>query len=420
MNAPATTLAQRIGEQLAREPAENGLPRWARELAARDRARFLDHGLPHRRLEAWKYTPLDARPAPGEAQSPVDGFDAGEGVLVRLVNGAPQELPAGLPEGVRLRTIADELAEAPEDLRAALESIDTESPADVMTALNNADLGGGLVLRVARDVDAGQLVLCWRDTAQAPALANARVLVWLEEGARLDLVEDFAPGRALNVVQQFHLAPGSRLRHARLQAGLDASWLVTRTEVSQAGHSVFEQASLDIGDGLARHDLGVRLAGSGAACTALGAYLPGGEAHVDHHLDVRHEATDCHSTQTFRGVLQDRGRAVFNGRVHVLPGADGSEAHQSNKNLLLSHDAEVDTKPELVIEADEVVASHGATVGALDDKAVFYLRSRGIGEPEARRMLTGAFCREVIEAIGIDAARDAFLARLESHLEVRP
>ena len=125
----------------------------------------------------------------------------------------------------------------------------------------------------------------------------------------------------------------------------------------------------------------------------------------------------CSSRELYKGVLDGKSTAVFNGRVHVLPGADDSEAHQSNQNLLLSREAEVNTKPELIIEADEVVASHGATVGQLDEGAVFYLRSRGVPEALARRMLTGAFCRSVVDAMGSAAVREAFQERLEAGLE---
>lgn len=416
-----SSLEQQIDATFAAAPRSDAAPDWLRALAQRDQARFLDHGLPHRRLEAWKYTPLDVRDAPGgTAEASADPV-IGEGHVVDLVDGAPGALPANLPEGVSLEPLDLALASGTSALRLALEGLETDAPDRALAALNTAFLGGdpgaGLVLRIADGVDAGLLNLRWRGSAASPALANTRILVLLGDDARLDLVEDYATGRALNVVHQFILGARSRLRHARLQDNVADSWLITRTEVAQGTDSVFEQSSLDLGAGLARHDLQARLAAPGAGCITRGAYLPAGEAHVDHHLDVRHESTGCRSEQTFRGVLQGRGRAVFNGRVHVLPGADDSEAHQSNQNLLLSRDAEVDTKPELVIEADEVVASHGATVGQLDEDAVFYLRSRGLGEDTARRVLTGAFCRAVIGAIGLEAARTAFLERLDAHLE---
>lgn len=414
-----------IDQQLRAVGPENA-PDWLDALRSRDRQRFVTHGFPHRRLEDWKYTPLDRLEVTLATEPGDDGDDPvagarGELVLddalaLTLVNGALGERPDDLPEGVTLLTLEEALTQAPDALREALEALDTAAPEQAMGALNNASLRHGLVLRVAAGTDAGTVLLSWRDDGDPGTLQNTRLILVLEDGAGIDLVEDYAITGALNVVHQVRLGARSRLRHARLQDGGAGSWLIARTEVQQGADSVFEQASLDLGAGLARHDLRARLAAPGARNVALGAYLPTGDAHVDHHLDVRHESTACTSEQTFRGVLHDRGRAVFNGRVHVLPGADDSEAHQSNQNLLLSRDAEVDTKPELIIEADEVVASHGATVGQLDETAVFYLRSRGIDDASARQMLTGAFCRAVIGAMTNEGAREAFLARLEQRL----
>ncbi len=398
-------------------------PDWLQDLAAQAGERFEAHGWPHKRLEDWKYTPLTKlagrESSLDEPSRPVTGLRSLEGALQLTWN--DDRTPArgsDLPDGVRVFGFAEALSELPERLRPLLEELETANPALAMSALNTADLGRGLVLQVADGVDAGTVALEWTQPTDAVGdVENARLVVLLGAGAKLDLVEHYASRHVLNVVNQFELAEGSRLRHARLQESPTASWLITRTELTQGRDSQFEQASLDLGSGLARHDLRSRLAESGARCIALGAYLPTGDAHVDHHLDVRHEAPGCSSEQTFRGVVHDRGTAVFNGRVHVLPGADDSEAHQSNQNLLLSREAEVNTKPELIIEADEVVASHGATVGQLDESAIFYLRSRGVPEFTARRMLTGAFCRSVVDAIGNEVIREAFRERLEAGLE---
>lgn len=417
-------------EQLLAPAATASLPAWAEALQTRDRERFRDHGLPHKRLEDWKYTPLTRLgEAVGEAggDEPAERLDLGaveNMVTLRLTDGVPEAFgPSTLPvDGLSVEPLAEAFAGDDGTLRDLIESLDSEAPSLAMSALNTATLGQGLVVRVRAGVDAGTLFLDWRNggterLAEGGPVANSRLLLLLEAGARLDLVEAYAAGGVTNVVHQVRLDAGSRFRHARYQDNPAESWLITRTELEQGADSAFEQTSLDLGGGLARHDLRARLAAPGASCTALGAYLPDGDAHVDHHLDVRHEAPGCSSEQTFRGVLHGRGKAVFNGRVHVLPGADDSEAHQSNQNLLLSREAEVNTKPELIIEADEVIASHGATVGQLDETAVFYLRSRGIAEGLARRMLTGAFCRSVVDAMGNDAAREAFRARLEQSLE---
>lgn len=403
------------------------LPEWVASLRAEGRDQFASHGLPHRRLEAWKYTPLD-RLAGAAAQAVATDDSAANAepyAALRIegshklsfVDGALRGTAEGLPAGVQVTALADALRSDDGTLRRELEKIETQHPSQVMVSINNAALANGVVVRVAAGVDAGCLSARWTSSeAPGAALSNSRVILMLEAGARLDWVEDVQLESSLNVITQVVLGEGSRLQHARLQDNGERTWYISRTEVEQADNSHFEQASLDLGAGLARHDLRVALAGSGAACNLLGAYLPDGTAHVDHHLDVRHEAPGCHSEQTFRGVLYGQSRAIFNGRVHVLPGADESEAHQSNANLLLSRQAEVNTKPELVIEADEVIASHGATVGQLDESAVFYLRSRGIDQPMARQLLTGAFCRFVVESMSVASARGEFSDRLEQHL----
>jgi Fe-S cluster assembly protein SufD len=207
------------------------------------------------------------------------------------------------------------------------------------------------------------------------------------------------------------------LRHTRLQQESPKAVLVTRSDIRQAQDSNYHYSGLDLGGGLVRHDINVELRDSGAECRLHGACLARGRAHVDNHMDVEHTGPGCKSDQLFRGVLGDRSRAVFNSRVYVAAGADGTEARQSSAGLLLSPHAEIDAKPELEIHADEVIASHGATVGQLDEDALFYLRSRGMDMATARNLLTMAFCRSVVEQLPSEALRKALGARLEAGLQ---
>jgi Fe-S cluster assembly protein SufD len=362
---------------------------------------FVRHGLPGRRVEAWKYTPLDAL-----AIDPSSAASIAPRVTEHKGNAQVQVVP-----------LAQALAEGAPGLHELLVSLDTSQAAQALLALNNAALDQGLYIRVPAGVDGGRLSWTW-PTVPAGQWQQSRICVLLEEGSRLELLEQFESGGsgALNVVTQVSLAERARLQHARLQTDSTASALVTRTEVTQARASEYRLSSLDIDGQLVRHDVRSRLQGDGAACSLRGAYLLAGKAHVDNHLEIIHLGRDGRSEQTYRGVLDGQSRAVFNGRVHVSPGADGAEARQSNANLLLSADAEVDTKPELEIETDEVVASHGATVGQLDETAVFYLRSRGLGEDQARRMLTGAFCRSVLDGLPDSPARELLSDALDSAL----
>jgi Fe-S cluster assembly protein SufD len=426
-------------------------PNWVRELRRRGAERFGRHGFPNPRLEAWKYTSLrgleqalerlgtdgDATSAPAAASAHPVPAELASTPRLLMVDGALADSEGRLPDGVEALSIEDALFGRTDDgeddlgqqVADLLDSLDTDHPARSLAALNDATLGRGLVLLVRAGVDAGRMLIQWTSSRSAErALCNSRVLLLLEEGARLSLLEQHAPRAggaataglapsALNIVCQASLGEGARLEQARLQQLDDAAVLVTLTEVRQQAGSEFRHAGLDQGGALARHDLHTRLAGEGASCDLDGAYLPRGHGHVDVHLAVQHAAANCRSSQFYRGVVDDRARAVFNGRVHVLPGADGTEARQSNANLLASPLAEVNTKPELEIEADEVVASHGATVGQLDETAVFYLRSRGLDEAAARQVLTGAFCRAVVERLPEGPVREAFTLRLAARLE---
>jgi Fe-S cluster assembly protein SufD len=214
-------------------------------------------------------------------------------------------------------------------------------------------------------------------------------------------------------VLQFELAAEAHLHHVMLQSDCLQNVLLTSAEVIQRERSSYQFSGFDLGGGLVRHAINCRLAGQGASAMLNGAFLSDGSRHVDYHVCVDHQAPGCSSEQFFRGVLGGHSHGVFNGKALIRRGADGSRVRQSNANLLLSPFAEIDTKPELEIYADEVEASHGATVGQLDEQAVFYMRSRGLEEEEARRMLTSAFCRTVTERLG-----DAVLAeRIDRLLE---
>jgi Fe-S cluster assembly protein SufD len=213
-----------------------------------------------------------------------------------------------------------------------------------------------------------------------------------------------------------HLAAGARLQHARLQDESGRATLFARTDAVLSGDARYRRIDLELGAALSRHELNVRLEGEGAALQADGVLLATGRRHLDTRLGIEHIARDTRCDLTWRGLGAGRGRAVFHGAIVIRAGADGSDANLSNKNLLLSDQAEVDSQPVLEIYADEVKAAHGATVGQLDPTAMFYLRSRGLPEADARRLLTAAFCREVLAAVEPPALRDALTASLDRAL----
>ncbi|MEE7546785.1 Fe-S cluster assembly protein SufD, partial [Xanthomonas sp. Kuri4-1] len=241
----------------------------------------------------------------------------------------------------------------------------------------------------------------------------------LRQGASLHVVEHHlhqgASAHLGNTVAHVHLAQGARLAHARVQADADAATSLLRTDAVLAREAEYHRVDLELGGGLSRHELNVRLEGDNARLTANGVLLGNGRRHVDTRLGIEHIARDTAAELLWRGVAADRSRVVFHGGIHIREGADGTDARLSNKNLLLSPNAEIDTQPVLVIDADEVQAAHGATVGQIDANALFYLRSRGLPKERAQQLLSAAFCHEPLRALPAPL-REALAAHLDRAL----
>ncbi|MEO0323481.1 MAG: Fe-S cluster assembly protein SufD [Myxococcota bacterium] len=331
-------------------------------------------GLPGRKTEAWRFTSVreltsaDATPASGGLV-----VDAPAGVDVKRLQG---ELPA---------QVAGWLA-------AVLPTL----PNEHFVALNGV-LADELVVVHATGPVAGPVTVTHAGAAEG-AVSTPRLLVVLEANAELTLIERFAGGSKglTNAVTQLRLGANAGLRHVRVHDMQEAS-LIGALGVAQGRDSRYRSLVVSLGGRLARLDLRVRLEGAGSRCDLDGLYHVDGTDHVDHHLRVEHHAPRATSTQTYRGVLDGQGVAVFDGQAHVTRTGPGAEAHQQNRNLLLSPGARAHTKPHLEIDHDEVVASHGATVGSLDEDALFYLRARGVPREDARTILIHAFLRELLE-----------------------
>lgn len=409
-----------LSAQLAATLPENtGVhPGWLKNIRETAAEQFRAYGLPTRKDEAWKYTGLAAIGqaglglASGISATETGGANptplAEPGFHLDMLDGQIREQTGETPPGLTVLPLAKALGSGIGGLQDLLESLSLSGARGAsgqgFSALNSATLDSGVVIHVAAGTDVGRLSLAWStSTSEEPLLFNSRVCVILDEGARLELLEQFESvnesANTSNIVVQANLATGSGLRHIRFQQEAEQSVLITRTEVSQQADTEYAYFGFDLGGGLVRHDLHTSILGSGATSTINGAYLLDGKRHVDNQSRVDHIAGGGFSDQYFRGVAGGSGRAVFNTAVCVHPGADETEARQSNANILLSARAEVDTKPELEIYADEVIASHGATVGQLDELAVFYLRSRGLSEHEARQLLTTAFCKSVSDKL---------------------
>lgn len=413
-SAVATPLVEQWSKSL-REAQQPAGPDWLTQLRKEAAQEFELAGLPSRKTEDWKYTPLrlleqqnplvgTAADAAGENPEPAEPVSTASAGVVDINNGRVRgSLPENVP-GLTVKRLGEGLSTFDDTLQRMLPAVELSGPANAFAALNTAFLDQGLIVHVAGNTDAGSMLLRWSRSERSSArLENFRLVVLLEAGAKLELIEQFdgnpdAPG-TLNVVTQADLAEGAELGHIRVQREAEEAVLLTKTAVVQAAGSLYRYYGFDLGGGLIRHQLETSLQGEDARADINGAFVLDRKRHVDNHVSVDHAAPGCSSSQFFRGVLGGSSRGVFNGRALIRPGADGSSVHQSNANLLLSPLAEMDTKPELEIYADEVEASHGATVGQLDENAIFYMRSRGLAEADSRRILTAAFCHAVTERL---------------------
>lgn len=393
---------------------------------------LLRDGLPGPRTEAWKYTPLRALERRSFANAATATIDAAllaaiPAPRIVFVNGgfdAALSALDGLPEGVALQPLSQVLAEgearATNFLQRRYERAD-----EPFARLNAALAREGAVLRIEDGVQVAEpLHLVFVGTAaDADQAWHLRQFIELRRGAAATVVEHHLGAgdhaHLGNAIAHVHVAAGARLRHVRLQDDAARATLFARTDAVLARDADYSRIDLELGAALSRHELNVRLEGEGARLQADGVLLADARRHVDTRLGIQHLARDTACSLTWRGLAAQRGKAVFHGGITIAAGADGSEAMLSNKNLLLSSDAEIDSQPVLEIHADEVKAAHGATVGQLDPTALFYLRSRGLPEADARRLLTGAFCRAVVADVDdqalrsqLDAALDRALARV--------
>ncbi|PNS09409.1 Fe-S cluster assembly protein SufD [Solilutibacter silvestris] len=252
-------------------------------------------------------------------------------------------------------------------------------------------------------------------------LWHQHLRITLGEHANLALIEyqghDGTHSHFANGATSINLAPGASMQHARIVDDPDGATRFLHTEVTVAAKAHYARFDLELGAALSRHELHIQLDGTEATTAAHGALLGSGKRHVETRMQVVHAARDTRSDLQWRGLAADRSRVVMHGGIRIDAGADGSDARLSNRNLLLSDNAEIDTQPVLVIHADEVKAAHGATVGQLDTNALFYLRSRGLPETQARRMLTTAFVQSLLSQVDDDAVRGLLEQRLSSALQ---
>jgi Fe-S cluster assembly protein SufD len=317
---------------------------------------------------------------------------------------------AELPAAVQVSTLSDALREDPEWVGQHLGAlVDFDHAA--FTALNTAFMQDGVVVRVPKGevVEVPLHIMHVTDGQAQGAALHPRLLVAAEAMSQVILVESYVGlGKAsylMNSVAEVSVGDGARVDHYKLQRESPEAFHVGTTQVTQGRDTIYHSFSYAAGAALSRTNVYTRLVGTGSEVRLNGLYVLDGAQHADHQTFVEHLAESCASRELYKGILDGSSHGVFNGKVYVDPVAQKTDGKQTNKALLLSDRARVDTKPQLEIFADDVKCTHGATIGRLDDMALFYLKSRGIGQENARSLLTYAFAADVLETIEIDALR---------------
>lgn len=394
-------------------------PDWLEAQRARGAARFAENGLPTQRREAWKYTGLNmlremgfapaetpvARPASIPAPliaGPIDRMVFADGRLVDAEIG-------DLPRGVILGGLNDLLAKTPnavEPLFGKLADIERHP----MVALNAAWVEDGFVLTVPDGVTLERPIEIVFFGGGKHAF-HPRHLIRIGANARATVIERYLGGGDAgfaNHTAEIAVGDGATLRHFILHGETDTALAVATSTVEIGRDASYRGFALTMGGGLIRRECEARLKGSGGTCHLDGAYLVDGARHADTTNLIDHQAPHCASRQTQKGVIGDRGRAVYQGKILVRQAAQKTDGYQLSKTLLLSPHAEIDVKPELEIYADDVKCSHGATSGQIDADALFYLRARGVPAREARALLIQGFIDGALDEIDAVSVRDAF------------
>ena len=438
-NAYAAALRM-LREKLSAEPS------WLRSVRESAFECFERIGFPTVEQEEWKYTntaaiargrftPVLARNATRQADS--NGFrsfvyDEARHSRLVFVNGIFQKdfsSLGALPAGVVAMDIVAALGPGQYEatVRAHLER-DASSSKNGFTALNTALFSSGAFVLIPAEVkvEAPIHLLFISKANNGDASASfPRVLVMAEENSAATILETYvSPSDGVyltNSAVDFVLGAGARLRHYKVQRESTSAFHIASTNAELRPNASYDTTAINLGAALSRQDIGITMDHEGAECWVDGLYMMDGSQHTDTHSLIDHRQPSCTSHQLYKGILDGKSRAVFNGKVFVHHGAQHTDARQTNKNLLLSNEARVDTKPQLEIFADDVKCAHGAAIGRLEEDEIFYLESRGINPELARNLLTYGFAEEVIDKIKIDSIKreldEAVLNRLHVQLE---
>ncbi|MEP6787502.1 MAG: Fe-S cluster assembly protein SufD [Acidobacteriota bacterium] len=372
-------------QDFVRAIAESGQPSWMKSLREKAFSYFTENGFPTVKSEDWKYTNI--APIAKEAWT---------------ITPFPSDF--SLESGK-----SEEIARAFNCRRSGFAALN----------LAFADLK---VIRIAKETSVAEPIELHLAADENTAIFP-HVVIIAEAGSKATIVESYAsPAKSFtNAAVQIVVEDNANLTHYRVQKDAAEAFNVGTTEVSVGRGSVYNSTSINLGGAISRHDIDVKFTAEGGEAFVDGLYMLNGSQHHDTHSIIDHQVPNCLSHQTYKGVLNDKSRGVFNGKVFVRENAHGTDAQQSNKNLLLSNDARVDTKPQLEIYNDDVKCAHGATVGQLEEEELFYLLTRGLPQTLAKNLLTYGFAEEIINKIGIEVIKKdldaAVLNRLNTNLE---
>lgn len=409
-------------------------PQWLNTVRQTAWDRFLDQGIPTRRDEDWRFTPvasLAGRPfrnvhslsLASESVDPLLGEAKLDEDFHRLVfvNGHYVERASShhdLPAGVVIGNLASSIREGCDTVEQLI-SHPVDNEQSPFTQLNTAFVTDGAVIDIPDGVTLERPVhLIFLSVEDGPTVCHPRNLIRLGKGSGATVVESYlgrqGEGYFTNVVTQVELAEEADLDHHKLQHEQRDSLHIASMHVDQKDRSEFRSHYFSFGAALARNATNCTLDGEQIESTLNGLYMPTGEQLMDCRTRIDHAKPNCNTYELYKGILDDRARGVFNGKIFVHQDAQKTDAKQSNQALLLSDDAIINTKPQLEIYADDVKCTHGATIGELDEQALYYLRSRGIPGSLARKMLIFAFANDVVQGVQVPAVVDHLEAILLS------
>jgi Fe-S cluster assembly protein SufD len=435
MSSAMTQVADKLQPWLAARP--QGGPRWWQDLRDRAAARFTALGLPTSRDEEWRFTPLGALTST-EFRPASDGAAAAASVelprylysdaRVRLVVVNGRFVPelsstAGLPAGVRVGSLATAIADHADVVQRYLGQL-ADTAGRAFVALNTTLAADGVYVhvpeRVALESTVHVVFITTDGTAAAPATWSPRSLIVAGPRSQLRIVETFVGAQGAvyftNGVTEIFAGEDAVVDHYKVQEESLDAFHVGSTFVHALRASNVSSHSFSLGGRWVRNDAVALLDGEGAECTLNGLYLADGERVVDNHTSIDHAKPHCPSHEIYKGILGGRARAVFNGKIVVRQDAQKTDAKQTNRALLLSDDASINTKPQLEIFADDVKCTHGAAIGQLDEDAIFYLRARGLTYFEARDMLIHAFAGEILDRVKIPSLKEGLETVLYAQL----